>query len=135
MALEDRSADYLKGAFRASEQKAESYAADWLEELTDAVGEAGSEVSVSWDDVEDKPSEFPPASHEHSAADITSGTLNIARIPTGTSSSTVSLGNHSHTGLMTGSASAVADSSEETSPTTAEFNALLAALRSRGVIS
>lgn len=37
------------------------------------------------------------SSHTHSASDITSGTLNIARIPTGSTSSTVSLGNHSHT--------------------------------------
>ncbi len=37
-------------------------------------------------------------SHAHAAADITSGTLGIARIPTGTTSTTVSLGNHAHTG-------------------------------------
>jgi oxalate decarboxylase/phosphoglucose isomerase-like protein (cupin superfamily) len=35
------------------------------------------------------------ASHTHAAGDITSGTLNIARIPTGTSSSTVCIGNDS----------------------------------------
>jgi hypothetical protein len=34
-----------------------------------------------------------PTSHVHSADDITSGTLGIARIPTGTSSSTVCIGN------------------------------------------
>jgi len=36
-------------------------------------------------------------SHTHAAADITSGTLNIARIPTGTGSTQVALGNHTHT--------------------------------------
>ena len=36
------------------------------------------------------------SSHRHSASDIISGTLAIARIPTGTTSSTVALGNHSH---------------------------------------
>lgn len=36
-------------------------------------------------------------SHTHSASNITSGTLAIARIPTGTTSSTVALGNHTHT--------------------------------------
>jgi len=36
------------------------------------------------------------SSHYHSAADITSGTLNIARIPTGTTSETVALGDHTH---------------------------------------
>jgi hypothetical protein len=37
------------------------------------------------------------SSHTHASADITSGTLAIARIPTGTTSSTVALGNHTHT--------------------------------------
>lgn len=36
------------------------------------------------------------AGHAHSAADINAGTLNVARIPTGTTSSTVALGNHTH---------------------------------------
>ena len=35
-------------------------------------------------------------SHTHSATDVNSGTLNIARIPTGTTGTTVSLGNHNH---------------------------------------
>jgi hypothetical protein len=35
-------------------------------------------------------------SHTHAAADITSGTLNIGRIPTGTGSTQVALGNHTH---------------------------------------
>lgn len=34
--------------------------------------------------------------HNHAAADIASGTLALARIPTGTTSSTVALGNHTH---------------------------------------
>lgn len=41
--------------------------------------------------------------HTHSAADITSGTLDISRIPTGTSASTVALGNHTHTGYAASS--------------------------------
>ncbi len=44
---------------------------------------------------------YAPAVHTHAAADITSGTLNIARIPTGTTSATVSLGNHTHTQYLT----------------------------------
>src|SRR5690606_2854723 len=35
--------------------------------------------------------------HTHDASNITSGVLNIARIPTGTTGSTVALGNHTHT--------------------------------------
>lgn len=40
-----------------------------------------------------------PLAHSHEAADITSGTFAIARIPTGTSSTTVALGNHNHSTL------------------------------------
>lgn len=36
------------------------------------------------------------ASHTHDASDIDSGTLDLARIPTGTSSDTVALGDHAH---------------------------------------
>lgn len=36
------------------------------------------------------------SAHTHPASDIVSGTLGIARIPTGTSGSTVALGNHTH---------------------------------------
>ncbi len=36
---------------------------------------------VDWADVASKPSSFPPAAHGHSAADITSGTLDPARLP------------------------------------------------------
>lgn len=39
------------------------------------------------------------SSHSHAATDITSGTLNIARVPTGTTSTTVALGNHTHSGV------------------------------------
>lgn len=40
-------------------------------------------------------------SHTHAATDIASGTLNISRIPTGSTASTVSLGNHTHTAATT----------------------------------
>lgn len=39
------------------------------------------------------------ASHVHDTAAITTGTFDIARIPTGTTSTTVALGNHLHTGV------------------------------------
>lgn len=95
---------------------------------------SGGEVSVAWADVTGKPAEFAPAAHTHAAGDVSSGTLAIARIPTGTSGSTVALGNHTHTGLLTGSASAVADATDEASAVT-QLNALLAVLRTRGVLS
>lgn len=43
------------------------------------------------------------ASHNHSASNITSGTLALARIPTGTTASTVALGNHTHSGYASSS--------------------------------
>lgn len=36
------------------------------------------------------------AGHTHSASEVSSGTLNLSRLPTGTSGSTVALGNHTH---------------------------------------
>jgi hypothetical protein len=51
---------------------------------------------TSYNDLTDVPSAFPPATHTHAASDITSGTLDLARIPTGATSSTVALGNHAH---------------------------------------
>lgn len=39
--------------------------------------------------------------HTHAASDITSGKLSISRIPTGTSASTVALGNHTHSQYLT----------------------------------
>lgn len=65
-----------------------------------ASGGGGGGGSVAWDDVTNKPSVFEPTAHNHSAAEITSGTLDIARIPTGSTSSTVSLGNHTHSGYV-----------------------------------
>ena len=40
-----------------------------------------------------------PVSHSHAASEVTSGTLDIARIPTGTTSTTAALGNHDHSGV------------------------------------
>lgn len=93
------------------------------------VGEDGSisvssgEVSVSWDSITGKPTSFTPSSHTHpftaitgtattaqipnlDTAKITTGVFSINRIPTGTTSTTVALGNHVHaisgiTGLQT----------------------------------
>ena len=63
----------------------------------------GKFYTVGWNEIGSKPSTFTPASHTHSASDITSGTLAIARIPTGTTSSTVALGNHTHSNYLTSS--------------------------------
>lgn len=39
---------------------------------------------------------FAVIAHAHAGADITTGTVDIARLPTGTTGTTVSLGNHTH---------------------------------------
>lgn len=46
------------------------------------------------------------SSHTHAAGDVASGTLAIARIPTGTTSTTVSLGNHTHSYIASSAAGA-----------------------------
>ena len=63
----------------------------------------GKFYTVGWNEIGSKPSSFTPSSHTHSASDITSGTLALARIPTGTTSSTVALGNHTHSNYLTSS--------------------------------
>lgn len=102
--------------------------------LVDADGnpwspEAGA---VAWADVTGKPSTFTPATHTHNASDINAGTLALERIPTGTSGSTVALGNHTHAGLVA-EQPAIADLTA--APTMENFNALLSALRAAGVIA
>jgi hypothetical protein len=59
------------------------------------ISASGGMSSVAWGDITDKPTTFAPGAHTHSASDITSGTLTIARIPTGTTSGTVAQGNDS----------------------------------------
>ncbi|GAB3213316.1 hypothetical protein GCM10027294_43730 [Marinactinospora endophytica] len=59
--------------------------------------ENGGEITVAWADVTGKPATFPPTAHTHAAGDITSGTIAFARLPTGTTASTVAVGNHTHT--------------------------------------
>lgn len=53
--------------------------------------------SGNYSDLIGTPTSFTPSAHTHNASDITAGVLAIARIPTGTSASTVALGNHTHT--------------------------------------
>lgn len=63
----------------------------------------GKFYTIGWNEISGKPSTFSPSSHTHSASDITSGTLSISRLPTGTTSSTVALGNHTHSQYLTSS--------------------------------
>src|SRR5690606_10395809 len=58
------------------------FSADDMNDVATAVNDNTSAIAGKAD-----------AAHSHSAADITSGTLNIARIPTGNSAQTVCVGN------------------------------------------
>lgn len=70
--------------------------------------------------------------HTHAASAITSGTLAIARIPTGTTSATVATGDRG----LSGAAAAQADSTaSDVAGLVADLNALLAKLRTRGVLA
>jgi hypothetical protein len=59
-----------------------------------------------------------PTAHNHSATEVTSGTLDIARVPTGTSGTTVALGNHDHTGVYDPAGTAASAVSTHESDTT-----------------
>ena len=55
---------------------------------------------------------YAPKSHSHNASDITGGTLNIGRIPTGKTSTTVALGNHQHTIKINGTSKTISGDTE-----------------------
>src|SRR5690606_2278853 len=67
--------------------------------LSSNVSALAVRVAEEFNTVRDEVAGKADAEHQHSAADITSGTLDIGRIPTGSSSSTVALGNHNHSGV------------------------------------
>lgn len=46
------------------------------------------------------------ATHSHAAGDITSGTVDVARLPVGTGSTQVAAGNHTHTAAAVGAVAA-----------------------------
>ncbi len=70
----------------------------------DAKANASSLAAVAttgaYSDLSGVPSNFTPSVHTHSTADVTNGTLDIARIPTGASGTTVALGNHTHSNYL-----------------------------------
>lgn len=74
---------------------------DWSNVTNKPTWIGSTKPTYTWSEISGKPSSFTPSAHTHSASDITSGTLALARIPTGTSSSTVALGNHTHSNYAT----------------------------------
>jgi|GEM_PF-3402106 len=59
-------------------------------------GSAGTPGTTSWNGITDRPSTFTPSTHNHAGENITSGTVPFARMPVGSTATTVSQGNHSH---------------------------------------
>lgn len=77
-----------------------------------AVDEITLDVATLEDAVQDAEAAIAlkaPLAHSHSASDINSGTLSISRIPTGTTGTTVALGNHTHSATAVGAVPAFAD--------------------------
>lgn len=60
---------------------------------------AGIDTIVDWTEVQNKPTTFAPSAHNHSASEITSGTVSFSRLPVGTGATSVSRGDHLHTGV------------------------------------
>jgi hypothetical protein len=71
----------------------------------DAAGHIDStminDADISYSSIADVPSTFAPSSHNHAATDITSGTLDTARLDVGASSGKVAAGDHTHSGYPT----------------------------------
>lgn len=92
----------------------------------------GKFYTIGWNEISGKPSTFSPSSHTHSASDITSGTLSISRLPTGTSSTTIALGNHTHgTDDVTALTGYSEGSSTSTLTSSMTLNAALASLQNQ----
>lgn len=86
----------------------------------------------TWAQVTGKPAVIGAGATEADARTaIGAGTSSLAL---GSTASTAAAGNHTHPGLLTGSAATVADATDEASAVT-QLNALLALLRTRGVVS
>ena len=54
-------------------------------------GASGGGTSTAWAGITGKPGTFTPSAHQHSAGDITSGTVSPARLGTGTTDGTTAL--------------------------------------------
>lgn len=57
----------------------------------DGIVADGGGIAVAWGDITGKPTEFTPSAHNHSASEITSGTINTARLGSGTANSSTVL--------------------------------------------
>lgn len=97
-----------------------------INEIIDAL-ESGGDAEVPWATITGVPAALTSAQ--------AAGTPSIRAI--GSTATTAAAGNHGHTGLMTGSATAINNSATfaDLAAATTAYNALLAALRTRGIIT
>lgn len=64
--------------------------------LSSGVAALATRIAVEFNAIRTALSGKAATSHVHAAADVSSGTLDVARVPTGSTGSTVALGNHTH---------------------------------------
>ncbi|MFG2670491.1 hypothetical protein [Streptomyces sp. NPDC048445] len=109
-----------------------------------AAAAASGGAAVVWDDITGKPSTFAPTIGATAStavagndARLTAGAAGTATVRAiGSTATTAAAGTHTHTGLLTGSAATVNNSvATDAAGVVTDFNALLAALRTRGVIT
>lgn len=109
--------------------------ADALQIGTTATTAKAGDYQPTWAQVTDKPSTFAPAAHEHPFTEIT-GTATAGQIPTLAISKISGLQDELDAKLEASQGAAVADSvAEDVATLVADFNALLANLRTAGVIA
>lgn len=105
---------------------------------------ASGGAAVAWDDITDKPTTFAPTIGATAStavagndARLTAGAAGTATVRAiGSTATTAAAGNHTHAGLLTGSAAAVNNSvATDAAGVVTDFNALLASLRTRGIIT
>lgn len=98
--------------------------------------EKPSLFSKNYSDLIGVPSTFAPSAHNHSASDINSGVLAAARIPSLAQSKITNLSTSLSAKLTATKGTVVADSVAADIPSlVADFNSLLASLRTAGIIA
>jgi len=70
-----------------------------------ATGPAGAPGTTSWNGITDRPTTFTPSAHNHAGENITSGTVPFARLPVGTTATTMARGDHTHSAFDLANAS------------------------------
>ena len=108
MAMADEIRERLEGSDMVTYSKFREHTEDKNnphQVTPDQIGAAPTDHKHSWDEIIGE-SNKALAGHQHDATDITSGVLNINRLPRGTGANQVAVGNHTHTPAQIGAAPA-----------------------------